>query len=287
MFERLTERSRRVVYFAQEEAAKRKHGEMAAEHLLLASLREKDTVCCRILDRMGISIKNIREEIEQHITGSLPATEGDITLAISARRVIDYANEEADQINNPYIGTEHLLLGLIREGMDNSRELTGRALRNAGVELEPVRREVLALQDDSSGFQPRAPHGTRLEQFDAALRETRPSKDDTPPNAAQALSSSRLAGRVFDREFQKLTPPEQAIMQAEGLPLSQLSPILQELLRFTTRTAQAANEDHIQAVPAAANLTRVRVDTQPDSMHYIVSSDVTLVTTMLVRDDVG
>ena len=150
MWQRFTERARRVVFFAQEEAGRLGENYVSTEHLLLGLVRENDSVAARILDRMGVSLGRIRSEIERQVTHGDGRQGQDMQLTPRAKRVIDLAYDEARQLSNNYIGTEHLLLGLIREG----EGLAGRVLAKLGVELERTRREVMALQDNDSGMQP-------------------------------------------------------------------------------------------------------------------------------------
>src|SRR6266496_4014019 len=150
MWQRFTERARRVVFFAQEEAARLGENYVGTEHLLLGLVRESDSVAARILDRLGMPLGRIRSEIERQVTRGDGRLGQDMQLTPRAKRVIDLAYDEARQLNNNYIGTEHLLLGLIREG----EGLAGRVLAKLNVDLERTRREVMALQDtDSSGTQ--------------------------------------------------------------------------------------------------------------------------------------
>jgi ATP-dependent Clp protease ATP-binding subunit ClpC len=146
MWQRFTERARRVVFFAQEEAGRLGENYVSTEHLLLGLVRENDSVAARILDRMGVSLGRIRSEIERQVTRGDGRLGQDMQLTPRAKRVIDLAYDEARQLNNNYIGTEHLLLGLIREG----EGLAGRVLAKLGVDLERTRREVMALQDNDS-----------------------------------------------------------------------------------------------------------------------------------------
>src|SRR5580698_9889007 len=146
MWQRFTERARKVVFFAQEEAGRLGENYVSTEHLLLGLVRENDSVAARILDRMGVSLGRIRSEIERQVTRGEGRLGQDMQLTPRAKRVIDLAYDEARQLNNNYIGTEHLLLGLIREG----EGLAGRVLFKLGVELERTRREVMQLQESNS-----------------------------------------------------------------------------------------------------------------------------------------
>jgi len=116
MWLRFTERARRMVFYAQEEAEQLGENSVATEHLLLGLLREEDHVAARILKRMDLDLQSIRDEVHRRVTpgDSQPKSEKQLTPA--AKRVIDLSYDEARQLSNNYIGTEHLLLGLIREG---------------------------------------------------------------------------------------------------------------------------------------------------------------------------
>lgn len=172
MWQRFTERARRVVFFAQEEAGRLGENYVSTEHLLLGLVRENDSVAARILDRMGVSLGRIRSEIERQVTRGEGRLGQDMQLTPRAKRVIDLAYDEARQLSNNYIGTEHLLLGLIREG----EGLAGRVLAKLAVELEKTRKEVMALQDNDSGMPSNKAQGRRsttptLDEFGRDLTE--------------------------------------------------------------------------------------------------------------------
>ncbi|MEJ5250569.1 MAG: ATP-dependent Clp protease ATP-binding subunit [Armatimonadota bacterium] len=147
MWQRFTERARRVIFYAQEEAGRLGENYVSTEHLLLGLVREPDSVAARILERMGVSLSRVRSEIERQLSRGEGRLGQETQLTPRAKRVIDLAYDEARQLNNNYIGTEHLLLGLIREG----EGLAGRVLAKLGVDLERARREVMALQSSDTG----------------------------------------------------------------------------------------------------------------------------------------
>ncbi len=172
MWQRFTERARRVVFFAQEEAGRLGENYVSTEHLLLGLVRENDSVAARILDRMGVSLSRIKSEIERQVSRGDGRLGQDMQLTPRAKRVIDLAYDEARQLNNNYIGTEHLLLGLIRE----AEGLAGRVLAKLGVDLERTRREVTSLQDGDTALSPAAGGRTRsrtptLDEFGRDLTE--------------------------------------------------------------------------------------------------------------------
>jgi ATP-dependent Clp protease ATP-binding subunit ClpC len=150
MWQRFTERTRRVIFFAQEEAARLGENYVGTEHLLLGLVRENDSVAARILERLGVNLTRVRQEIERQVSRGDGRLGQEMQLTPRAKRVIDLAYEEARQLNNNYIGTEHLLLGLVRE----SEGIAGRVLARLGVELERTRREVMALQDGDGVMTP-------------------------------------------------------------------------------------------------------------------------------------
>ncbi len=153
MWQRFTERAKKVVFFAQEEAQKFGEGYVSTEHLLLGLVREQDSVAARVLERLGVGLNKIRSEVEKQLPRGDARQTQDMTLTPRAKRVIDLAYDEARNLNNNYIGTEHLLLGLIREGDG----LAGRVLAKLGIELDKARREVMALQDnETTSSSPRA-----------------------------------------------------------------------------------------------------------------------------------
>src|SRR5205807_1380276 len=162
MWQRFTERARRVVFFAQEESARLGENYVGTEHLLLGLVREDDSVAARILNQLGVPLGRIRAEIERQVTRGHGSLGADMQLTPRAKRVIDLAYEEARRLNNNYIGTEHLLLGLIHEGDGPA----GRVLMKLGAELKRTRKVVEAMQEGEQGsVTPAEPRGT-----DATLR---------------------------------------------------------------------------------------------------------------------
>lgn len=166
MWQRFTERARKVVFFAQEEAQKFGEGYVSTEHLLLGLVRDEDSVAARVLDKLGVSLQRVREEVERQLPRAERKSVQEMTLTPRAKRVIDLAYDEARSLNNNYIGTEHLLLGLIREG----EGLAGRVLAKLGVDVERARAEVLALQDNEAPRKSRTQTQT-LNEFGRDLTE--------------------------------------------------------------------------------------------------------------------
>ncbi len=155
------------MFYAQEEAQKFGEGYVSTEHLLLGLVREQDSVAARVLDKLGVSLQRVRGEVERQLPrGDAKATQ-EMQLTPRAKRVIDLAYDEARTLNNNYIGTEHLLLGLIREGDG----LAGRVLAKLGVDLEKARREVMALQDNEAPAKSSSRHRSQTQTLDEFGRD--------------------------------------------------------------------------------------------------------------------
>jgi ATP-dependent Clp protease ATP-binding subunit ClpC len=143
MWQRFTERARRVVFNAQEEASRWGENYVGPEHLLLGLLREEDCVADRLLiQQIGAFPEQVRAAIEARLKPG-PGNHGlDMQLTPAAKRVIDLAYEEVRRLQHKHIGTEHLLLGLIREGTGVAAEV----FAETNVTLDEARREVEAMQ---------------------------------------------------------------------------------------------------------------------------------------------
>ena len=143
MWQRFTEKARRIVFFAQEEAGQLGENYVSTEHLLLGLVREQDNVAARILASMGADPDAVRAEVLKRVTMGGELQGKDMQLTPRAKRVIDLAYEESKPLNNNYIGTEHILLGLLREG----EGLAARVLTDMGIELEAARAITRELQE--------------------------------------------------------------------------------------------------------------------------------------------
>lgn len=146
MWQRFTERARRSIFFAQEEAGRLGENYVSTEHILLGLVREDDSSAVKILNRMNIKQSAIRKEIESQVTMGEGRLGQDMQLTPQAKDVIDRAYEEARALNNDYIGTEHLLLGLIAEG----EGIGSRTLAKLGANIDQVRDIVRQMQKGKS-----------------------------------------------------------------------------------------------------------------------------------------
>src|SRR3974390_977697 len=145
-FDKFTERARRVLTLAQEEAQRFNHNYIGTEHLLLGLVREGDGVAAKVLGSMGVELIRVRSAVEFIIGHGDRIVLGEIGLTPRAKKVIELAVDEARRLNHHYIGTEHLLLGLVREG----EGIAAGVLASLGVNLEKVRThtiQVLGLSD--------------------------------------------------------------------------------------------------------------------------------------------
>jgi ATP-dependent Clp protease ATP-binding subunit ClpC len=142
-FEKFSERARRVLTLAQEEAQRFNHANIGPEHILLGIVGEPDGVAAKVLVNLGISLNKVRSAVEFIIGHGEAAPRGEVGLSPGAKRVIELAIDEARYIGHNYIGTEHLLLGLLREG----EGIAARVLDSLGVTLEKVRTEITKVQE--------------------------------------------------------------------------------------------------------------------------------------------
>ncbi|HNW43970.1 MAG TPA: ATP-dependent Clp protease ATP-binding subunit, partial [Elusimicrobiales bacterium] len=163
---RFTDRAQRVILIAQEEAKRLNHDYVGTEHILLGLIALSEGVASQVFQNLGIDLRKVRAEIEKIVgTGDNMMLLGEIPFTPRAKKVLEYAVEEAQHMSHSYIGTEHILLGLIRE----EEGVAARVLENLGLKLETVREEVLSILGE-------------MEQKDA------------PKEAAQPKSHSAHAG---------------------------------------------------------------------------------------------
>jgi ATP-dependent Clp protease ATP-binding subunit ClpA len=147
VFERFTDRARRVVVLAQEEARMLNHNYLGTEHLLLGLVHEGEGVAARTLESLGISLGAVRQQVEEIIGQGQQAPAGHIPFTPRAKKVIELARREANDLGHNYLGTEHLLLGLVREG----EGVAAQVLVKLGADLARVRQQVLHLLHGPAG----------------------------------------------------------------------------------------------------------------------------------------
>jgi ATP-dependent Clp protease ATP-binding subunit ClpC len=141
MFERFTDRARRVVVLAQEEARLLDHNYIGTEHVLLGLIREGQGVAAKALESLGIRLEVVRQQVEEIIGRGQQAQSGHIPFTPRAKRVLELSLREAHHLGHDYIGTEHILLGLLREG----EGVAAQVLVRLGADLNRVRQQVIQL----------------------------------------------------------------------------------------------------------------------------------------------
>src|SRR5213075_874766 len=155
MFERFTDRARRVVVLAQEEARMLNHNYIGTEHILLGLIHEGEGVAAKALESLGISLEGVRQQVEEIIGQGQQAPSGHIPFTPRAKKVLELSLREALQLGHNYIGTEHILLGLIREG----EGVAAQVLVKLGADLNRVRQQVIQLLHGYQGKEPAASGG--------------------------------------------------------------------------------------------------------------------------------
>ena len=183
MFERFTDRARRVVVLAQEEARMLNHNYIGTEHILLGLIHEGEGVAAKALESLGISLEAVRQQVEEIIGQGQQAPSGHIPFTPRAKKVLELSLREALQLGHNYIGTEHILLGLIREG----EGVAAQVLVKLGADLNRVRQQVIQLLHGYQGKEPQATAGSS---------ESTPSTslvlDQFGRNLTQAARESKL-----------------------------------------------------------------------------------------------
>jgi len=213
MWQRFTETARKCVFYSQEEAGCLGENYVSTEHLLLGLLRENDSVAARVLDRMGINLDGLRAEVNRQVSRGDGRLGQDMQLTPRAKRVIDLAYDEARQLNNNYIGTEHLLLGLIAE----AEGMAGKVLSKLGVDLERTRLEVAQLQQDG--------------RKDGADASSAPIQEAPPPSPDLqdlfkriSLLASEGFAQVKAKAAHPALAPQPAVPNASGQPSQRMAP---------------------------------------------------------------
>ena len=149
MFERFTDRARRVVVLAQDEARMLNHNYLGTEHILLGLIHEGEGIAAQALENLGISLDAVREQVQEVIGQGKQAPSGHISFSPRAKKVLELSLREGLQLGHQYIGTEHILLGLIREG----EGVAAQVLVKLGADLSTVRQQVIELLSGYQGGQ--------------------------------------------------------------------------------------------------------------------------------------
>lgn len=183
MFGRFTERAQRVILLAQEEARRLKHPAVGTEHLLLGLLREGEGVAAKALQTLGVNLQKVREDVEKIVAPGETRPGEEIGLTPRAKKVLELAQEEGRRQGVSYVGTEHILLGLIREG----EGVAARVLISQGLSLDKVRRQVLMLLGGFGPVPPGTPGATT-----ARARSQTPTLDELGRDLTQYAREGKL-----------------------------------------------------------------------------------------------
>jgi ATP-dependent Clp protease ATP-binding subunit ClpC len=153
MFERFTDRARRVVVLAQDEARELDHNHIGTEHILLGLVSEGAGVAVKALESLGISLETVRQQVEDIIGRGQGSPSGHIPFTPRAKKVLELSLRESVHLGHGYIGTEHILLGLIGEG----EGVAAQVLTDLGASLEAARRQVVQVLEDHQARKPGPP----------------------------------------------------------------------------------------------------------------------------------
>ncbi len=190
-FDKFTERARKVLSLAQEEAQRFQHNYIGTEHLLLGLVREGEGVAAKVLANLGVELNKVRSAIEFIIGRGDRIVLGEIGLTPRAKKVVELAVDEARRLNHHYIGTEHLLLGLVREG----EGIAAGVLESLGVNLEKVRTQTIQILSQSAMPMLSQPATSALKEAMEALEAVLREKE-----AAIQRQEYELAAELRDRE---------------------------------------------------------------------------------------
>ena len=183
MFDRFTDRARKVMALARKEAQRFNHDFIGTEHILLGLIQEGSGVAANVLKNLGVEINKIRSEIEKNVqSGPSMVTMGQLPFTPRAKKVLELSMEEANELGHNYIGTEHLLLGLIRE----NDGVAAQVLVDRGLKLEDVRCEVLELLGADQETESSIPQSSQ--------QRSGRSKTPAPAPPAAATSPAQSAG---------------------------------------------------------------------------------------------
>ena len=147
LFERFTERARQVVVLAQEEARTLKHNYIGTEHILLGLLREEEGLAARVLESLDITVERVRSQVVRIVGSGEEVTSGQIPFTPRAKKVLELALREALSLGHNYIGTEHILLGLVRE----NEGVAARILLDFDADSDKIRNEVIRMLSGPGG----------------------------------------------------------------------------------------------------------------------------------------
>lgn len=232
-FERITQRVRKCLENAQTEALRRNHNFIGTEHLLLGMLKDESGVACSVLRKLGVEFKSIHEGVDRRSPPGDEAVQGEAGYSARALRVLQWAYREAQSMQHRFIGTEHLLLGLLKE----EQSVAAQALHDLGVHYEPVREEVVKILGLEAGAaSPEDKPLPSLSRREPSTKKYPPRPDSEsempkpPPSGAKVKSDySREATELLERIQEVEKMKQEAIKQEKFEEAGRLRDQLGEL----------------------------------------------------------
>jgi ATP-dependent Clp protease ATP-binding subunit ClpA len=197
MFERFSSQARHVVVLAQDEARRLQHNYIGTEHVLLGLLGESGGLAFQVLERFGMSLDSGREEVHAIVGTGKGAVSGHIPFTPRAKKILELALREALQLQHNYIGTEHILLGLVREGFGTGGGIGAQVLRQHSSDLMPIRMAVLDLAPAAPAEAGRSRRWLRRRSTSGPGEAAEPGESElriTPAADTSLSEAARLAG---------------------------------------------------------------------------------------------
>jgi len=226
VFERFTERARQVVVLAQEEARTLKHNYIGTEHILLGLLREEEGLAARVLESLDITVERVRAQVVRIVGSGEEVTSGQIPFTPRAKKVLELALREALSLGHNYIGTEHILLGLVRE----NEGVAARILLDFDADSEKIRNEVIRMLSGPGGRQrqggAQGAGSTNLTTggnrngwlaSDAVVKEDSAGKAKNTLEISGDAASKKLTFKINGKEVAQIDAPNGAVGGLVGL----------------------------------------------------------------------
>jgi ATP-dependent Clp protease ATP-binding subunit ClpC len=211
MFERFTDRARRVVVLAQEEASMLNHNYIGTEHILLGLIHEGEGVAAKALESLGISLEAVRQQVEEIIGQGQQAPSGHIPFTPRAKKVLELSLRESLQLGHNYIGTEHILLALLREG----EGVAAQVLVKLGADLNRVRQQVIQLLHGYPGKRLEGPAAGRRERGLPPEVAARLDAIDSRLSAVEQRAGTGPDTSELDQQIEHMRRDRQAAVDAQ------------------------------------------------------------------------